>query len=230
MKDVTAVLLCGGKGERLRPFTDEYPKPLVPLANKPIVLHLLEYLLEAGIQQFVLCVGYKAELIRKCIQRHFPGCDHFRLVDSGEASMTDRLVDAREYVRGRALVCYGDTLANVDLPGLIRFHESHGGRATLTTYPLRSPFGIVESGAGGQIHSSHEKPVLPYWINIGFLLLERGILAGLQTGSDMTEFLSELAREGRLFEFRHEGSHLTVNNEQERVHAERQLAQMFTAP
>jgi glucose-1-phosphate cytidylyltransferase len=230
MQDITAVLLCGGKGERLRPFTEHCPKPLVPLGGRPMLQHLIEYLQISGLRRFVCCVGYKAEMIHQFLAEHFPDRDLFSAVDSGDATMTDRLVDARSHVRGRALVCYGDTLANVSLPSLVRFHEEHQAGATLTTYPLQSPYGIVDSDDSGRIRRFREKPILPFWINIGFLLLEPAVLAGLQRGSDMPEFLEGLAGGGNLFSFRHEGSHLTVNTEKERAQAERQLPELFTVP
>lgn len=230
MQDLTAILLCGGKGERLRPFTEHCPKPLVPLGGRPMLLHLVEYLRACGIQRFVFCVGYKSEMIHEFLAAHFPDGDRFRAVDSGDATMTDRLVDARAHVPGRGLVCYGDTLANVNVPDLVHRHEASGAAATLTTYPLQSPYGIVDTDDRGLIRKFREKPILPFWINIGFLLLDPEVLAGLPRGSDMPAFLEGLAAEGRLGSYRHEGSHLTVNTEKERAQAESQLAQMFTVP
>jgi NDP-sugar pyrophosphorylase family protein len=230
MEDATAILLCGGKGERLRPRTEQCPKPLVPLGDKPILLHLTEYLLISGLRRFVFCVGYKAPLIREFLDRHYPDRDRFQVVDSGDVSMTDRLVDARARVPGRALVCYGDTLANVDLAALASFHQARRAEATLTVYPLHSPYGIVDNDSEGRVHTFREKPVLPFWINIGFLLLEPDLLGRLMPGSDMPEFLQSLGASGRLYSFRHEGGHLTVNTEQERVQAERQWPQLFTVP
>lgn len=227
---LTAVLLCGGRGERLRPFTEHCPKPLVPLGGQPMLRHLVDYLAASGLRRFVFCVGYKAEMIHEFLAATYPDRDRFIAVDSGDATMTDRLVDARAHVPGRALVCYGDTLANVNLPALLARHEQRGAAATLTTYPLQSPYGIVDSDSDGRIGSFREKPMLPFWINIGFLLLEPEVLAGLARGTDMPAFLDGLASSGRMYAFRHEGSHLTVNTEKERAQAERQLAQMVTVP
>ncbi len=230
MQDLTALLLCGGKGERLRPFTEHCPKPLVPLAGRPMLQHLVEYLGACGLQRFVFCVGYKAEMIDEFLRTHFPDGSRYRAVDSGDATMTDRLVDARPFVPGRALVCYGDTLANVNLADLVRQHEASGVSATLTTYPLQSPYGIVDTDERGLVRQFREKPMLPFWINIGFLLLEPNVLAGLARGSDMPAFLDALAASQRLGAYRHEGNHLTVNTEKERAQAESQLAQLFTVP
>src|SRR5690606_10594715 len=126
MEDLTAVLLCGGKGERLRPFTEQWPKPLVPLGGRPMLLHLVEYLLACGLRRFVFCVGYRADAIRAFLEEHYPDRERFVAVDSGEATMTDRLADARQHVPGRALVCYGDTLANVNVEALLQAHIARG--------------------------------------------------------------------------------------------------------
>src|SRR5438067_2214421 len=139
MHNVTAIVLCGGKGERLRPFTETLPKTMIPLNGIPLLEHLLRYLGACSIRRIVLCVGYQAEVIRDFVRRH-RSAHEIVCVDSGDASMTDRILDARQHVDGRALVCYGDTLANVDLGELSRFHAENGAEATVTVYPMHSPF------------------------------------------------------------------------------------------
>jgi glucose-1-phosphate cytidylyltransferase len=232
LSDVTAVLLCGGKGERLRPFTEHFPKPLVPLHGKPLLQHLLRYLSLQGVRRFVLCTGYKAEAIARFVQEEPPpsGCSVV-CVDSGEAaSMADRVLDARKHVPGRALVCYGDTLANVDLGSLARHHAESGALATMTVYPLRSPYGIVSlEGESDRVVGLREKPVLPYWINIGFILCEPAALDTMRRGTDLVSFLGALAEHGGVRAYRHQGKHLTVNTEKERNEAEGEI-EFFTLP
>jgi glucose-1-phosphate cytidylyltransferase len=231
VKDVTAVLLCGGKGERLRPFTESFPKPLVPLRGRPLLDHLLDYLVAQGIRRFALCVGYKAEAIRSHVQQHpRPSCEII-LVDSGEAaSMTTRVLDARAHVRGRTLVCYGDTLANVDLGALVRGHQAAGALASVSVHPLRSPFGVVVlDGAGERVVKLEEKPLLPHWINIGYILCEPAALDLMERDNDLVSYLEMLARRGALRAHRHQGKHLTVNTAKERSEAEQEI-DFFTLP
>lgn len=230
MQPLTAVVLCGGRGDRLRPFTDETPKPLVPLNGRPILGHLLNYLLGAGVSEVVLCVGYKAEAIRAFVAASYPGDGRIVCVDSGDASITDRLRDAADYVSGRSVICYGDTLANVDIAALTQDHEASAAIATLSVYPLHSPFGVVEFENSGLIRSFREKPVLPHWINIGFLLCERSAYDFLRPQTDMPDFLTGLANAGCLHAYRHDGQHLTVNTEKERESAEEQLMEFYTVP
>jgi glucose-1-phosphate cytidylyltransferase len=224
------VLLCGGKGERLRPFTEHFPKPLVPLNGKPLLQHLLRYLTLQGVRRFVLCTGYKAEAIARFVQElALPPELEVVCVDSGEAaSMADRVLDARKHVPGRALVCYGDTLANVDLGSLAGRHTASGALATVTVYPLRSPYGIVSlKGDSDRVAGLLEKPVLPYWINIGFILCEPAALDTLRRGTDLVTFLAALAEHGAVRAHKHQDKHLTVNTEKERSEAEGEI-EFFT--
>ena len=228
MTDLTAILLCGGKGERLKPFTDSLPKAMVRLNGEPLLSHLLRSLSASGIKRFVICVGYKAEAIEEYVNtRREPEWQVF-CVDSGEASMTRRIEDARAHLIGPALICYGDTLANVNLKALRQEHEASGALATLTVYPMRSPFGVVAFDAKRRINSFTEKPSLPYWINIGFLLCEPEAFSHLNPRLELPDFLSSLAEAGALYAYQHEGKHLTVNTEKERADAEGEMIEFFS--
>ncbi|MGZ5434787.1 MAG: nucleotidyltransferase family protein [Pyrinomonadaceae bacterium] len=226
--DLTAILLCGGRGERLRPFTESLPKALVPLNGKPLLEHLLNYLRASGVTRFVVCVGYKADAIEEFLKDHKPAGCEIICVNSGDVSMTDRILDARKHASGPVLICYGDTLANVELEGLLVRHSECNALSTLTVYPLHSPFGIVEADDSGQVQNFSEKPQLPFWINIGFLLCEPDAFKYLQPGSDMIGFLSAMAKAGVLFSYRHAGKHLTVNTEKERAAAEAEMVEFYT--
>ncbi len=228
--DLTAVLLCGGKGTRLRPFTEDLPKPLVPLNGRPLLSHLMRYLASWGVRRFVLCVGYRAEAIVDFTRTATGPGWQVTCVDSGDASMTDRLLAARRYVPGPALVCYGDTIANVDLAALGRQHRASASLATLTVYPLRSPFGIVDLDGADRVRGFAEKPRLPHWINIGFLLCEPAALDRLRPRSDLPEFLDELVRDRLLGAYRHAGKHLTINTEKDRTEAEVDIIEFYTVP
>lgn len=225
---ITAILLCGGKGERLKPFTENLPKALVTLNGEPLLQHLLKYLAASGIKRFVICVGYKAEKIEYFIRElKDPGWEVL-IVDSGDVSMTDRLLDARAHVQGASLICYGDTLANVDLCALQKDHRGSGALLTMTVHPLRSPFGIVSFDEFKRVRNFEEKPLLPYWINIGFMLCHPEAFNYLKPDSDMPAFLSLLANAGALFAHEHDGRHLTVNTEKERALAETEMVEFFT--
>jgi glucose-1-phosphate cytidylyltransferase len=233
LKDkVTAVILAGGKGERLRPITESVPKPLVTLNGKPILEHLLRYLAAFGVRRFVLCTGYKAEMVAEFaenLRNAEPGAWDIHCVDSGDATMVQRLRDAWPLVEGRALVCYGDTLANVDLGRLYRQHTARDGAATMTVYRLPSPYGIVKFDGKRRIVRFEEKPLLPHWINIGFMMCDPTLTQPvLQEATDMVPFLEAMAAQGQLTAYKHLGKHLTVNTEKERQQAEIEVVRFFS--
>ncbi len=225
---LTAVILCGGKGERLRPFTDKYPKPLVPLLDKPLLQHLVEFLERQGVRRFVFCVGYKAEMIEEFVKSTFtsPGIEVL-ISNAGDASITARLAEAGSLVSGPALVCYGDTIANVSLEGLCDFHNIHGTEATITVFPLKSQFGIVDID-GPMAVGFREKPDLPYHINIGFFIFSSGVLNTAADFDELTPWLETLTGRSALSAFIHKGKHLTVNTEKERQSAEAEIIELYT--
>lgn len=229
LNGLTAIVLCGGRGERLRPLTEEIPKPLVPVRGQAILEHILDHLCRNGIKESVLCLGYKASMIRSYVaSRHAAGC-RIESIDTGDASMTDRVLDALTVTSGPVLICYGDTLANVDLHELEDSHRRAGSLATVTVFPLRSPFGVVEIADGDVVVRMTEKPVLPYWINIGYIRCEREAFKHMKGGSDLVQFCSDLAATGSLSAYRHMGQHVTVNTEDDLAAAEKEILSFRTA-
>src|ERR1700724_794547 len=99
----------------------------------------MNYLSTLGTSRFVLCVGYKAECIEQFVRECAKPCWNVTCVNSGDASMPDRLLDASPHIQGQALICYGDILANVDLAALQRDHRATGALATLAVYPPLPP-------------------------------------------------------------------------------------------
>jgi len=188
----------------------------------------MDYLSQSGISRFVLCLGYKAECVERFVAEHAAPFWNVTCVNSGDASMADRVLDALPHIPGQALICYGDVLANVDLAALQREHRATGALATVTVYPLQSPCGIIRFDETKRITELAEKPVLPHWINIGFMLCEPQALELLQPNADMMDFSASLAQCGALFAYQHKGRHLTINNEKERLQAEAQMTEFAT--
>jgi NDP-sugar pyrophosphorylase family protein len=213
--DLTAVILCGGRGERLRPLSDTVSKPLLPVNGRPILDYLLEHLSQSGIREFLLCVGYKAEMFEQFLSQRAPGPERVRCLNSGDVGITERLTEARPLIRGRALVCYADTLADLDVRGLMESHRNSRTEATITVYPYRSPFGIVTFDGAGLVSRFEEKPRLPYWINIGFLLMEQEALRRLRPDVSLPDFLASLGAARNLGVHCHLGKHWTANTESE---------------
>jgi NDP-sugar pyrophosphorylase family protein len=141
--------------------------------------------------------------------------------DAGESvDIAERLRLASAKFHSGVFFCYGDTIADVSLHHVLQTFESKKAVAVLSVIPLKSSFGVFMDGDGGVITSYMEKPVLPYWINIGYGFLGPQALEILRDTPTMEQFLSTLRGTGRLFMHRHSGKHITFNTLSEREEAE----------
>jgi len=204
------VILCGGKGERLRPLTQETPKPLVHLEGRPILSYLMDHLKKFPLGTVIAAAGFQAEKIQNFFQGHFLEMQ-VQVVDSGEADILQRILACAHHISGDFLVLYGDTLADVDLAKLQAFHRAHGAPASMCVWPMQSPFGVVDLDPQGTVTRFREKPRLESWINIGNFYFARGNLDRMARHATFVEFLQTLAANGHLRAFQHRGSHITIN-------------------
>lgn len=215
-----AILLCGGKGERLRPITKKIPKPLAIIGGETILGHQLKYLNNEGITDFILATGYKSELIEKYVENNFNNLN-IKIINSGDVDIMIRLKKCIPYITDDCLVCYGDTLANVDINALYQFHIKNNSKITVTSYQLKSQFGILDIDSKGLVFRFREKPKLDAWINIGYIIINNNIL---QNELDsFKDFISSLANLGHLFSYKHNGLHITVNSLTELKQAEKNI-------
>lgn len=224
-KKVSALILCGGKGERLRPLTDMMPKPLVPLRGRPILSYLLDSLKKYGIEDVVIAAGFKVEAIRAFFKENYRELN-VKIVDSGDVDIVERIRRCESQIEDDFILLYGDTLANVDLESLQDFHFSHNLKATITLWPLKSSFGLFELDKDGNVINFREKPTLNQSINIGYFYYEHEVFSWLEGFETYADFLEFLANQRRLKGFVHKGVHLTVNTLRELEEAE-QLIEKF---
>ena len=221
-KSVTALILCGGKGERLRPLTESMPKPLVHVKGRPILSYLLDHIRKFGITDIVIAAGFKAEKIEAFFRDNYRGLA-VTIFDSGDVDIVERIKACAPHLRGDFILFYGDTLADVDLDKLQEFHLGHGAKATITLYPLKSQFGLATLDGNGNVTRFEEKPTLDRWINIGNFYYANEVLSWMQDFSSYAEFLEFLGREKKLKGFKHEGVHITVNTFRELEDAEQNI-------
>ncbi len=227
-----AVILAGGYGTRLSEETGVKPKPMVEIGGKPILWHIMKIYSSHGINDFVICCGYKAHVIKEYfagyflqmsdvtfdmkankMQVHKNGVEPWRvtLVDTGDGTMTGgRLKRVREHV-GDETFCltYGDGVSDVDITSLIEFHRSQKVLATLTAVQPEGRFGAFALGEGqNRISSFREKPKGDgASINGGFFVLEPRTIDYIEGDSTVWERepLERLAGEGQLAAYRHTG-------------------------
>jgi glucose-1-phosphate cytidylyltransferase len=204
------VILCGGRGARLRERTQELPKPLVEIGGMPIVWHVIGLYAAQGFERFLLATGYKGELIaRFAAEQAWPHGVDVRCVDTGADTQTGGRIKLLEPVldqEPRFCATYADGLADIDLGGLLRFHREHGALATMTVVRPQLQFGVTELAPDGRVLGFREKPRSSSWINGGFFCFERGVLEHLTPASVLErEPLERLAAAGQLRAHRHEG-------------------------
>ena len=227
------VILCGGLGTRLREETEFRPKPMVEIGGKPILWHTMKIYTHYGYKDFILCLGYKGEIIKEyfynyeLINNDFTielgddrdieiHSDHgekgwrITLADTGDKALKGaRLKRVEKYIDGdQFMMTYGDGVANIDIHSLLVFHRTHGKLATVTGISPASRFGELKI-KGNQVESFSEKPrTSSGLINGGFFVFEKGIFDYL-SANDNCDLeigpLEEIARKGQLMVYKHRG-------------------------
>lgn len=227
------VILCGGLGTRLREETEFKPKPMVEIGDKPILWHIMKHYHGAGSRNFVLCLGYKGDVIRDyflnyrrynsdfavdfgagSIETLSNGYDEdWRVVlaETGKDTLTGaRIRKALRYVQGTTFFAtYGDGLSDVDLAALLAHHRQSGKLATVTAVHPSSRYGEL-SIAEGVLKTFAEKPqTTAGWINGGFLVFEKAAFDRVRLGDDQVSLekgvLESLAAENQLAVYQHPG-------------------------
>lgn len=229
------VILCGGKGTRLREETEFRPKPMVAIGDRPILWHIMKTYAAHGHTDFILCLGYKGEVIKEFFRNYLwltsdvtlalraggPTTFHQQhgeenwtvtLADTGENTLTaGRLKRIEKYLGAdeHFLFTYGDGVGNVDIAGSIAFHRKHGRLLTLTAVHPPGRFGELGLDADGGVSEFAEKRAASAgWINGGFFVASRALLARLEN-TDQVMFeeapIRELAADRQLMAWQHEG-------------------------
>ena len=207
-----ALILAGGKGERLRPLTDSLPKPMVPVCGKPILQHQVEWLKTAGITDVVFLAGYRWEAIRD----HFGDGREFgiRATYSVEESPLGRGGATRKGLAsvpadaGSVVVLNGDTFTTQRLGDLVDRHRysltlNPAHLATMMLAPMVSPYGLVDVTPADDVVGFREKAELPFWVNAGIYVFERKIASELpEVGDHEVDTFPKLAHERRLAAFK----------------------------
>jgi glucose-1-phosphate cytidylyltransferase len=203
------VILCGGRGTRLQERTVELPKPLVEIGGRPILWHVMQLYVVQGARRFVLCGGYRCEMISAFAEDEaWPAGVDVQVVDTGLDTPTGgRIHRIREHVDGATfMTTYADGVADIDLAALLERHRTHGAAATVTLVRPELQFGVALIGDGDVVTGFHEKPRSDHWINGGFFCFEPRVFDYLTDSSVLErEPLEGLAEDGALHAFRHTG-------------------------
>jgi len=227
-----AVILAGGLGTRLFEETDLKPKPMVEIGGKPIIWHIMKIYSYYGVNEFIICCGYKGYLIKEYFANYFLHQANVTfqmhdnsmnvhqnnsepwtvtLVDTGENTMTGgRLKRVKEFIKDDESFCftYGDGLGDINISALIKFHKQHGKQATLTATRPPGRYGALKFGSKDIVGSFQEKPDGDgSWINGGFFVLSPEVINLIKDDHTSWELepLSNLVRDNQLFAFKHNG-------------------------
>ena len=232
-RGMPAVILCGGVGTRLREETEYRPKPMMEIGGKPILWHILRIFARQGVREFILCLGYKGEMIRhyfldyevmhadvtvelgsKRVVVH-DGLDAYdwrvTLADTGAKAQTGaRVARARRYVGARPFfLTYGDGLADIDLRGLLSHHRRQGRLATVTAvHPWSGRFGELSLQASRVVAFKEKPQQETSYVNGGFFVCEPGVFEYLSAENDCVlerEPMERLAAADQLSAYRHDG-------------------------
>ncbi len=193
---MNAVIMAGGFGTRLRPITCNVPKPMVPLANMPMMEHIVNLLKKYDLKQIVSVLYFQPEVITK----HFGDGSDFGIrmdyvMATADYGTAGSIKNSEEYLKGkRFIIISGDVLTDFDLSAAIRFHEERKAMATIVLTRVSNPleYGVVITAADGKIERFLEKPswgeVFSDTINTGIYILEPEILAGFHCPGNQTSY------------------------------------------
>lgn len=240
-----AVILAGGLGTRISEETSVRPKPMVEIGGKPILWHIMKTYSTYGINEFIICLGYKSYVIKEYFANYFLHMSNVTfdmannkmevhqnsaepwkvtLVDTGDSTMTGgRIKRIGSYLDGEDFCCtYGDGVGNVDIGKLVAFHKAQGKLATLTATQPPGRFGALEL-QGAQVKGFQEKPQGDgAWINGGFFVLSPKVLDYID-GDDMPwekEPMERLAQAGQLSAYLHHGFWQPMDTLRDKTHLE----------
>jgi glucose-1-phosphate cytidylyltransferase len=202
------VILCGGRGTRLRERTESVPKALVEIGGRPILWHVIQIYAAQGFDRFLLATGYMGEAVAEfAAAERWPEGVRVEAIDTGLDTPTGGRVAALggRLAGERFCVTYADGVADVDLAAQLDFHDGHGALATVTVVQPNIQWGVAELD-GDAVTGFVEKPRSEHWINGGFFCFEPGVLQYLDADSVLErEPLSQLAGDAQLRAYRHEG-------------------------
>ncbi len=225
------VILAGGFGTRLSEETDLRPKPMVELGGKPILWHIMNIYSAYGFNEFIICCGYKAQVIKEYFVNYYQNTSDFTinlangelsihhpiaepwkvtLVDTGLKTMTGgRIKRVKDYIGNEPfMLTYGDGVSDVNIKELVEFHLSHGKLATVTAVQPMGRFGALGLVKNQQVTEFYEKPSGDgMWVNGGFFVLQPEVIDYIE--GDLTtweqEPLQQIAKEGELMAYKHYG-------------------------
>jgi glucose-1-phosphate cytidylyltransferase len=240
-----AIILAGGIGSRLSEETENRPKPMIEIGGMPILWHIMKIYSCYGINDFIICCGYKGYVIKEYFNNYFLHMSdvtfsmkdnnmkvhhkyvepwNVTLLDTGDNTMTGgRLKKTYDYIKNEESFCftYGDGVADINILDLIKFHKKHKKVATLTATRPQARYGALKINSDNQVNNFEEKPLGDgSWINGGFFILHPSVINEIKDEKTIWEQepLKNLARKGDLFAYKHNGFWMPMDTLRDRVY------------
>jgi len=227
------VILCGGIGYRLKEETEFKPKPMILVGDKPIVWHIMKIYAHYGFNEFILALGYKGDYIKDYFlnQKYFTNNftiytksgytklhrsnekekDDFKitLVDTGQETLPgERILRIKDFIPKtdkNFMVTYGDGVSDINIKDLLKFHKKMNTIGTITGVHPKSRYGLLNVNNKKLVWDFNEKPVLPDWINGGFMVFKKAFFKYLRKGEFEHEAIKRLIKKKQLSIYTHEG-------------------------
>ena len=240
------VILAGGFGTRISEESHLKPKPMIGIGEKPILWHIMKSYSARGFNEFVICLGYKAHIIKEFfsdyylytsdvtfdfeknemeVHRNYSEPWKVTLVDTGLHTMTGgRIKRVQKYIGDETfMLTYGDVVCDVDMNEILKFHKQHGKLATLTAINAGQRFGVLDIGEDMKINAFREKNDDDgSYINAGFMVLEPEVFNYIDGDSTVFEKkpLETLAKEGQLMSYKYEGFWKCMDTQRDKMQLE----------
>lgn len=222
-KNLTIIVLCGGKGERLKPLTNNTPKPLIKINNETILFRILKHLIYYKLNHFIIASGYKSDKIKKFIKKKKEFSNIKVLYTGKDTDIISRIQKCLPYSKDNILICYGDTLLDININKLINFYLLYKNKIIVTVFNLKTNFGILKISSSNTVVKFLEKPNLNLWINVGFILLNKKYYNLLFKFKTFKNFLISIGYKKIFKAFKHLGKHITVNTLSELEEAKKNI-------
>ena len=220
---LSVIILCGGVGQRLRPLTGKVPKPLIKIKNKAIIEYIINHFLKYKINNIIIVTGYKHKLLKKFINKKYKN-KKIRILDTGlKTEIIKRVEKISNHLNNNVILCYGDTLVDINLNKLIQFYLKDKNKFIVSSYQLKSSFGILDMNDKNIVTRFREKPKLGMWFNVGYFVFSNKYLKILKKFKKFENFLFYLAKKKIMKAFKHTGKHITVNTISELEEAKIQI-------
>ena len=225
------VLFCGGLGTRLRDYSDQVPKPMVPIGYRPVLWHVMKYYASFGYKDFILCLGYKADVIKNYVLNYDESLtndfvfenggrdvqlinsdiDDWRItfVDTGlTATIAERLMAVKKYLGDDEvfLANYSDGLTNFPIPELVEKHKEADAIASFLCIKPYHSFHVVRTAENGFVHRIEDTTSADFWVNGGYFVLNKKIFDYIEAGDELVnEPFERLIKESRLYAHKYTG-------------------------